>query len=662
MSLGDTQSDFKAWFLLLILMALTALVYHTGLSGPLLFDDGPALTGNDHLVFDGSHFDNWRIASLSSHSGPLLRPIAMFSFAANVVANDGVDSFSIKSVNLLIHLFCGGLVFVFASQVFARISATDHPAWRNHVAVMAAALWLLAPLHVSTVLYAVQRMAQLSALFSLAGLVIYMHYRSRWAAAGASAGEFSAMLLWLFLFTFLGALSKENGVLLLWLVVVVEVTLFNGDWSGVRSVLLRRLSMLLLVAPVILVLAAMMIWPDVISGRYAGREFTLEERLWTQLRLLWRYLGWLIFPDINAMGFQHDDIPISRGWMQPLTTLVSALALLVALSIAIFLRHRVPLLLFALLFYLIGHSLESSVWPLEMVYEHRNYLPSVAVFIFAASVISLLYEKVTIVRSWVPLFAVLAVLLTLLFLRVFTWGDQHRLASVNVANHPVSSRSHYFLAESWMDAYREFREASDQEHVVGQYLVLARNHFELMYQLYPRDVAAIVMLYYLDTNHFSDLLAYNDWFSRLEDVLTDKPLQASDYSALDVLMDCYEAGACDPSPERLERQISLLQERYPRSAQVALMHYRFIRVNGASPLQRVKILKDVIEFSPNNDMVYQYLILEQADLGDLPGLYKTLKDWMAVDLLRQHIGLVKRIVETPVILGHESSLENGIHE
>ena len=41
-------------------------------------------------------------------------------------------------------------------------------------------------------------------------------------------------------------------------------------------------------------------------------------------------------------------------------------------------------LLFGVLFFLVAHSMESSFLPLEMVYEHRNYLPSVGLSFAAA--------------------------------------------------------------------------------------------------------------------------------------------------------------------------------------------------------------------------------------------------------------------------------------
>ena len=49
---------------------------------------------------------------------------------------------------------------------------------------LASCLWLLHALHVSTVLYTVQRMAQLSALFVFAGLLVYSYGRQRQRRSG----------------------------------------------------------------------------------------------------------------------------------------------------------------------------------------------------------------------------------------------------------------------------------------------------------------------------------------------------------------------------------------------------------------------------------------------------------------------------------------------
>ena len=315
------------------LLLLAGLTYWQGLAGPLFFDDRPALTANELVQIDGSVFDEWRTASLSSNSGRLRRPVSMLTFAANhVVARDFVPV-QVKALNLVVHIGIAFLLYHLFQAAIASLRLVSDASTARLLALTAAGIWLLHPLHVSTVLYAVQRMAQLSALFVVAGLLVFMHYRQRWAEAGATAGEVLAAGLWLFFLTALAVLSKESGALLPWFVIVLEVCIFRGVWAGRPHKLLRRAGYVLLLLPIGLVFLLLALTPESLIGGYVRREFTLEERLLTQPRLLWRYLGWIALPNINDMGFQHDDIPLSTGLLAPVTTLLALLgwaALLVA--------------------------------------------------------------------------------------------------------------------------------------------------------------------------------------------------------------------------------------------------------------------------------------------------------------------------------------------
>lgn len=636
--------------LLLLLLALVAALYLPGLAGPFMFDDGPALTANPYLRIDGSEFDDWRTAAASSRSGPTGRPLAMLSFAANYAAADAVRAVPVKAVNLLLHLACGVLVFLFARVVLRRglrPSATGTDLDTDAVALLAAALWLLAPLQVSTVLYAVQRMTVLSTLFALLGLLLFARRRERWAQCGAGAGEVIATALWLALLALLAMLCKENGVLLLWLLPVLEVSLFRGQWAGRPRPLLAALGWLALLAP----LLPLALWwtPQALQAAYAQRDFTLPERVLTQLRLLWQYLAWMVYPDIRGMSFQHDDIPLSRGWLQPVTTLLAASAWLATLAAALLLRHRVPLLLFALLFFLVGHVLESSFWPLEMVYEHRNYLPGIGVFIALAAVLAAAVRRriFPALRPQLLLFAVLAACATLLFLRVFSWGEPLRLAAVNAANHPQSSRTQFFLAQSHLRAYDASHRRGDADSTErSKHLLFARHHFELMYQNNPRDMAAIVMLYYMDRHHLPQLQQYRDWFTILEQVARDRPLQASDTAALEALVDCYVADACGDDMARLLALFDTLEARYPR--RVALQHLRFrlLQHDGATPAQRLAQLQEMQRRFPGNAKTYQYLLQEYAAAGDTSALFEGIATWLRHDPDRRQLGVIRRLFGT----------------
>jgi hypothetical protein len=309
LSLGKPYAVFAAAILLICVVA-----YGLALNGPLFFDDFPNLIENRLLQLDGHSFDGWRVAVTNSDAGLLHRPVAMFTFAVNYWVSGAFSPVVLKGTNLAIHCLIGVLIY-FLCQALLRAPALSGTGRQNHrlVALIAASIWLLHPLHVSTVLYAIQRMAQLSGLFVVAGLLVFCRYRLRWAQSGATTGDLLSAGLWLMLLSIFAVLSKENGALLPWLLVVVEVTLFAGVWRGAQCMPLVRLGWLVLLLPLAFV-AAVFLWsPEIIAGRFAGREFTLYERLLTEGRVLWHYLGWILLPNITQMGFFHDDIRVHHN-------------------------------------------------------------------------------------------------------------------------------------------------------------------------------------------------------------------------------------------------------------------------------------------------------------------------------------------------------------
>ena len=631
------------------LLALVFFAYSLGFDGPLLFDDYSAIRANILLQIDGTVFDEWRTAALSSRSGPLRRPVAMFSFALNHVAAGGASVFWIKLVNTLIHLATGALLFLLALPLFARLHPGADANKVRWLALLAAAIWLLHPLHVSTVLYAVQRMAQLSTLFVVLGLLMYVRYRQRWALGGASVPDVLAAALWLLLLTAGAAYSKESGALLPALVLVVEVCFFRGEWAGRRVVALHRASAAVLVLCAVALLLCMVWPPDFIANRYHGREFTLHERVLTQARILWHYVAWLVLPDIGAMGFQHDDILLSHGLLQPVSTLAAVVAWGAILAVAIALRQRYPLLLFALLFFLVGHSMESSVLPLEMVYEHRNYLPSIGLCMLLASLVLAPLWRDGGRRSggWLLAAGVPLLLLVLLLIRIDTWSDGLRLAGVNAGNHPDSSRSNYFYANALLQRYRDSVDTGLSRQQAADTLIAARYYFEKMYDTNPRDVAALVMLHSLDAQFAPDAPDAGNWLTELETLLETRVLQASDINAMTALIECVNAGGCAADRARILTMLEKLEVRYPRNLQVLGWRYTYLLGQGAEPEQLDALVQRALAISPGRSEFLLRLIERRGAVGDVGGMYEAARQWLLHDARRLRLGHIKALFSMP---------------
>lgn len=430
--------------ILVVALLLTTALYWSGLSGPFLFDDtfnlSPVLQWHAGQA-------PWQSAIFPNASVLLSRPVAMASFALTTWVGGG-DTFSFKLGNLIVHLACGLLGWAVLRRALARDARLAPQA--ELLAALAAAFWLLHPLQVSTVLYAVQRMAQLSTLFTLAAVWCYLAARQQ-LVEGRYRPAWLNLFLAFPLLVLLGVLSKQNAAIAPALCLVLELAYFSRDDRRGRSV--ATFFGLFLVLPVLACVALLATAPAKLLGGYANWDFTLWQRLLTQPRALMDYLGMLLVPRGPLMGLYTDDFTVSQGLLSPPSTLLALLAL-VALSItAIALRKRAPSVFAGWFLFLVAHAVESSFLPLEMYYEHRNYMPSLGVFLALLGMTALvpahLQTNVLSPRQ-LGIFAVVGFALVLgvaTFGRVLVWQDADGIARQALRHHPDSMRLRFDMSD-----------------------------------------------------------------------------------------------------------------------------------------------------------------------------------------------------------------------
>ncbi|MGZ3236435.1 MAG: hypothetical protein ACXU8A_03575, partial [Burkholderiaceae bacterium] len=359
----------------ILCIGLTFLVYMPGLNGPFIFDDTPNITKNPAVAINDLSIQSLKQAMFSSSSGMLKRPISMLSFSLNYFVS-GFDPYYFKLTNVIIHFAVGLGIFiltillldVYRKQVQPALSAAQ-TYW---ISLAVAGAWLLHPFNLTSVLYVVQRMTSLSALFMVWGLVMYVWGRMRLQEEKSGLWH---ILSSFFIFTPLAMLCKENGALLPMLLLIIEATLFkfqNNDPKIRRFI--KGIFAFTIVLPALFMIGYIALHPHWLPSMYIGRDFTLSERLMTETRVIWFYIRLILLPSVSQMGLFHDDIVISTGLLQPVSTLFSIVGLLTLLLISFLLRKKAPLVTLGILFFFAGHILESTVIPLEITHEHRNYL------------------------------------------------------------------------------------------------------------------------------------------------------------------------------------------------------------------------------------------------------------------------------------------------
>lgn len=445
-----TKSQGRMILLLSILLAASALVYLPGISGPFLFDDYSNILHNDFVKLQEFAADDLYHAAYSLKAGPLKRPVAMASFALNYYFAGSLTSpVPFKLTNLLIHAVNGLLIFWLMRVVYARVAQLQSGSRGSDgrsaqmatlLAAAVALLWLVHPIQLTSVLYVVQRMTELSALFVLLGLICYLKGRLR--LCSGRPGGIRLIVIGLVGCGVLGLLSKENAALLPLFAGALELTLFSREmpwrlWSslstGKKQAVIAGVFLLVVVSIVTMIGYAL--------PNYANRPFDLPERLMTETRALWFYLSLILLPRLPAFGMYHDDIVLSTSLLSPWTTLPSMLGICVLLVLAFLARRSQPLVTLGILWFFIGHLIESTIIPLELVHEHRNYLACLGPLIVMVQLIAVGASRLELPKLWglLPLVAIVFGLTT--FQRADQWSDLNKQYRYDALHHPNSPRA-----------------------------------------------------------------------------------------------------------------------------------------------------------------------------------------------------------------------------
>jgi protein O-mannosyl-transferase len=432
----DFRTNGLAVLTLLAGLAVAWLAYAPGLGASPHFDEQANLGGlaNVDDLQSAIRFISTGI------SGPLGRPVALASFVPQAYAWGATTEVFLRT-NILIHLLNGVLVTWF---LYLLGHARREPVYRAAlVAAGAGAIWMLLPLLASSSLLIVQRMTTLSATFVMLGGIAYLYARR-----GLDRRPLAALFGMTFAIgagAVLGALTKENGILLFLFILAVEATLLERP-AQIPRPMWRGWFALVLVLPLTVLLYYLVSILSYPEGIIVRRGFNGFERLITQAEILWKYLYLAFLPNVPSLGPYHDDYQVHRSLLNP-AALASVAAWIGTMIAAFMLRRKVPLFTFAVAWYLAGHLLESTTVSLELYFEHRNYLPLVGpVYALIASIPNLeeSWRRLAIAGSVAYAF----VLAIVLFSTTSLWGTPALAAEMWVIHKPDSLRANQYLARN----------------------------------------------------------------------------------------------------------------------------------------------------------------------------------------------------------------------
>lgn len=426
-----TQYTRKSLIFLLLVLTFTTLIYFPGLKGGFLFDDLPNL-GDMTRYGDITSWENAKQFIFNGFSGPTGRPISLATFWLTASSWVEGNAFPFKLINLLIHLLCGLLLFLVIKLLLKEYKYEQQKsAW---VALFATSMWLLHPMFVSTTLYVVQRMTQLSLLFSLLGILGYLYARSLLVLKPIKA--YLWMTISIGLGTVLATFSKENGALLPLLILVIE---FCNPEKKQKPLWQWRLVCLWL--PSILIAYIVLKEINFSANPWPSRNFNQLERLMSEARIVTEYLFRLYVPQIEGRGLYQDGYQVSKSLLNPVSTLYSLIFLSLLFISALIFRTKYPLYALAVLFFFAAHLMESTLLGLELYFEHRNYAAAIFIFLPIAAGLCWLSEKIQQKLVVVISCFIIAIFALMTLQRADLWSDTQRLKLYWAQQNPDSPRA-----------------------------------------------------------------------------------------------------------------------------------------------------------------------------------------------------------------------------
>ncbi|BBO87385.1 tetratricopeptide repeat protein [Desulfosarcina ovata] len=376
----DRTTGQTALALLLLFIGLI-VVYAASFSGAWIYDDEANILSNKNIHIGRLTFKD---LSRSIHLQPqdpgsaerIKRPLAYMSFAINWYFGKN-RVFGYHLVNFCIHFISAAFLYLFITRALlitkpaARYRSMAHP-----IALLSAFIWAIHPIQVSAVTYIVQRMASMAGMFTIMSMYAYLRFRMSPTLKGKAFGLAACAICGL---CALG--TKENSAMLPLSLFFLEVLLIQGP----QSMNLKKTACRVLPALAAVVLIGLFyVNPLDLIGGYANRPFTPMERILTEPRVVLYYLKVLFYPLLSEMTLVHD-IEVSTSLWSPWSTLPSILTIGALFFGALFwLSKKQPLVAFAVVFFFINHLIEGSFISLELIYEHRNYIPSMFIFVIPA--------------------------------------------------------------------------------------------------------------------------------------------------------------------------------------------------------------------------------------------------------------------------------------
>jgi protein O-mannosyl-transferase len=400
----------KKWVAIALLAGVTVVIYANTLFNGFAGDDGLYIFQNRAV----------RVPSLpeffrANENSNVFRPVTFASFAANFAAGH-MHAFGYHAVNLLLECGVVALLFLLLCRLLESVAAGET------IALAAALLFAVHPIHTEAVASVVGRAELFAAGFLFAALIFHLNDRPI-PALLCFAG---------------GLLSKESAVVFLPLVIVVDLA--RGK--------LKPASRYAWIGGLTAVYLAVL-WKA--QGGHFGDPhinyldnplvyLPVHLRILNALRIAWKYVGLLVYPGTLSADYSYNAIPLYGKWSQ---LLPAALATAAAFGVWIWaLVKKRTAWAVAGAIYLIGFAVTANILiPTGTIMGERLAYFSSAGFCLAAGLAWYRLSAWKREVAWVTLTVVLVALGLRTMARNSDWRNNRALDVATVAAVPDSAKA-----------------------------------------------------------------------------------------------------------------------------------------------------------------------------------------------------------------------------
>ena len=391
LKLCSSQELLYLYLRLLIIVLVGVAAYSNTFGMPFIFDDAANIINN--AVVKEFNIAGFKAAFQDRRAfGILTFQINYFLFGDNV--------FGYHLTNLFIHIAAALLIYAMVSLILRTpyFDKSLSPCTSIlPVPFFTALFFVVHPIQTQAVTYIVQRFASLATLLFVAAIVCYLKarisqqrpQRSLWAESVWFAGCIAAIIL--------AISTKEIAYTCPLAIILVELLFFELNRRKIFKLFLVTLAAIMLL---LIRISSGNISLDTIISRLDDitRIQTISSRsdyLFTQFRVIVTYLRLLLMPVNQSLDY---DYTLSHSFFE-WKVLVSFLLLLAIFSFSLWLitvsrggKPYLRLSAFGILWFFLTLSVESSILPIiDIIFEHRLYLPSVGFFL-ATSSLGLLFS------------------------------------------------------------------------------------------------------------------------------------------------------------------------------------------------------------------------------------------------------------------------------